>query len=213
MESDPLGRIRQHRLVPVVAVRDPQHTPRLADALVAGGLPCAEITFRTDVAVAAIRSMADRGDMLVGAGTVLRIEQAQAALDAGATFLVAPGFNPKVVRYCLDRKVPILPGVCTPTEIETALDYGFEMVKFFPAEPFGGVRALKALAAPFPMMRFVPTGGIGSHNLPDYLALPCVVACAGSWMVAPKLWADGDFGEVTRATREAVAAVAHAGDA
>lgn len=202
-----LNGLSNHKLVPVIALEREAEASPLAEALVAGGLPVAEVTFRTDAAEASIRVMANRGDVLVGAGTVLTPEQADRARDAGATFIVSPGFNPKVVRHCLDLGLPIIPGVSNPTDIEMALDHGLTAVKFFPAEAFGGLKTLKAIAAPYGMMRFVPTGGIGAGNAADYLAFDRVVACGGSWMVKPALYADGDFSKVELETRAAVQAV------
>lgn len=200
----------QHRLVPVIALEREADAAPLAGALVAGGLPVAEVTFRTDAAEAAIRAMARRGDVCVGAGTVLKPEQAERARDAGATFVVSPGFNPKVVQRCLDLELPIIPGVSNPTDIEMALDFGLTVVKFFPAEAFGGLATLKAIAAPYGMMRFVPTGGIGPDNVASYLAFDKVVACGGSWMVKPSLFADGNFSRVETETRAAVAIASNA---
>ena len=158
------------------------------------GLPCAEITFRTAAAAAAIAAIAAAvPELRVGAGTVLTVEQAEAALQAGASFIVAPGFDPAVVDFALQRGVPIVPGVCTPTEVTLALARGLSLLKLFPAEAAGGVAYLKALAAPFGAARFVPTGGIGPDNLASYLAVRQVVACGGSWMVTKELIAAGDF--------------------
>jgi 2-dehydro-3-deoxyphosphogluconate aldolase/(4S)-4-hydroxy-2-oxoglutarate aldolase len=181
------------RLIPVVTLEDAAAADPLADALVAGGLPVAEITLRSSIAIKAIEMMARRKDLIVGAGTVITVAQVQQALDAGAQFMVSPGFNPKMVRFCRDRKIPVLPGVSTPTEIQAALDHGVDIVKFFPAEAFGGCRTLRAVGAPFPTVRFVPTGGITADNLADYLQLPQVTACGASWMVSGKLVASARF--------------------
>jgi 2-dehydro-3-deoxyphosphogluconate aldolase/(4S)-4-hydroxy-2-oxoglutarate aldolase len=202
--SDIAEQIGDLKLVPVVAIKDAADAPRLADALVAGGLPCAEITFRTEAAEAAIKAMATRGDMLVGAGTVLTTEQAQRAIDAGAKFLVSPGTNPKVVEYAINQSTPIVPGVATPTDIELAMNLGLDTLKFFPAEANGGVKMLKAISAPYGMIKFLPTGGITAANLASYLDLPQVIACGGSWMVKGDLISEGKFDEITRLTREAV---------
>lgn len=204
-----LGRFR---LVPVVEIDDPQRAVDLGAALVAGGLPCAEITFRTAGAGTAIAALARSVDgLLVGAGTVLTTGQVDAALDAGASFLVAPGFNPAVVEHALARGARMIPGVCTPSEIEMAMAMGLTTMKFFPAEVSGGVRFLTAVAPVYQAARFIPTGGIGPANLLDYLALPAVLACGGSWMVKRQLIADGRFDEVARLVREAVDLVASAG--
>ena len=192
------------KVIPVVALERAADAPRLADALVAGGLPCAEITFRTAAAADAIRALAGRADFSVGAGTVLDLEQARRAADSGARFVVSPGLNPKVVRFCLDNGIPVLPGVCTPSDLTLAFEMGLELLKFFPAEAMGGLKTLDALAGPFPMMRFVPTGGIDPRNLRDYLRHPRVAACGGSWMVKAGLIAEGRFADIARLTREAV---------
>lgn len=199
-----LGQLAEHRLVPVIALEDAAHAMPLADALVSGGLPVAEVTFRTAAAAESIRTMADRGGLLVGAGTVLTPAQADEARDAGATFVVSPGFNPKVVQHCLDVGLPIIPGVSSPTDIERALDHGLGVVKFFPAEAFGGLKTLKAISAPYGNVRFMPTGGISPTNVANYLAFPKVIACGGSWMVKPELYADGDFVAVESAVLAAV---------
>jgi 2-dehydro-3-deoxyphosphogluconate aldolase/(4S)-4-hydroxy-2-oxoglutarate aldolase len=192
------------RIIPVVAIHDARNASPLAEALRQGGLPCAEITFRTAAAAEAIHQIAKRSNMLVGAGTVLKVDQVKQAVDSGACFIVSPGFNPKVVQYCLDHQIPVTPGISNPTDIEMALDFGLEIVKFFPAEAFGGLKTLKAMSAPYTMMKFIPTGGIGPHNLLDYLKHPQVPACGGSWMVASNLIAEGRFDEITRLTREAI---------
>jgi 2-dehydro-3-deoxyphosphogluconate aldolase/(4S)-4-hydroxy-2-oxoglutarate aldolase len=199
-----LEKVLQMKIVPVVAIHDAGHSDALANALVEGGLPCAEITFRTAAAADAMRAMAKRGDMLVGAGTVLTIDQVKQAVDAGATFMVAPGLNPKVVGYCRDLNIPIIPGVATPTDIETALDLGLKILKYFPAEAFGGLKTLKAISAPYPAVKFIPTGGINADNVIAYLEHPNVAACGGSWMVKSALIAAGQFDKITSLTREAV---------
>jgi 2-dehydro-3-deoxyphosphogluconate aldolase/(4S)-4-hydroxy-2-oxoglutarate aldolase len=198
--------IAAHRLLPVVVLDDPAAATPLARALLDGGLRCAEVTFRTSAAVAAIRAMAEQADLLVGAGTVLTVEQVDRAVEAGARFVVSPGFGPAVVRRCQQLGVPVFPGVATATEIQMALDAGLATVKFFPAEQLGGAAMVKALAAPFRSVRFIPTGGVTTANLGDYLAVPVVVAVGGTWMVAPDLVAAGDWAEVTRRTAAAVAA-------
>jgi 2-dehydro-3-deoxyphosphogluconate aldolase / (4S)-4-hydroxy-2-oxoglutarate aldolase len=205
-----LTKVLDHKIIPVVAIQDAGDALPLADALIRGGLPCAEITFRTAAAASAIKAVAQRGDILVGAGTVLTVEQVKQAVDAGATFIVAPGFNPKVVSYCIENKIPVTPGVSNPTDIEMALDFGLEILKFFPAEAFGGLITLKAMSAPYTMMRFIPTGGIGPGNVLDYLKHPKVAACGGSWMVKSDLIAAGQFERITELTREAVTIAAQA---
>jgi 2-dehydro-3-deoxyphosphogluconate aldolase/(4S)-4-hydroxy-2-oxoglutarate aldolase len=195
-------------IVPVVAIEDSEKAPSLGKALVAGGLPCAEITFRTQAAGEAIRSMSrSYPEMLIGAGTVLTVAQAEQALACGAKFVVMPGYDDEVVDYCLKEEVPIVPGIATPTEINMALKKGLEVLKFFPAEVMGGVNMLKAISGPYPNVKFIPTGGIDAGNLKDYLSLPQVIACGGSWMVAKKLINAGDFDAITRITREAVTLV------
>ena len=148
--------------------------------------------------------MAKRGDMLVGAGTVLNVDTVKRAVDAGATFMVSPGFNPKVVGYCVEQKIAITPGVITPTEIEMAIEHGLGVVKFFPAEQFGGLKTIKSLAAPYGQVRFIPTGGIGEKQLADYLAFKSIVAVGGSWFVAKELLAAGNFAQITKLTRAAI---------
>jgi 2-dehydro-3-deoxyphosphogluconate aldolase/(4S)-4-hydroxy-2-oxoglutarate aldolase len=203
-----LDEIRRLRIVPVIVIDDAERALGLSDALAEGGLPCAEITFRTSAAADALRRIArDRPNVLAGAGTVLTIEQAERARDAGARFIVSPGINPKVVEWCQRHALPVFPGVCTPTEIETALGCGLNVVKFFPAEPAGGLAYLKAIAAPFPDLNFMPTGGISAANVRDYLAFKRVVACGGSWM-APQDWIhQGAFDRIREAVAAAVSSV------
>ena len=204
-----LDQIGKLRLVPMVVMDEAAHADGFGDALVAGGLPVAEVTFRTDAAEAAIRTLAKRGDLLVGAGTVLSKEQADRAIDAGAAFLVAPGTNPEVIDHCLLRSVPIVPGVATPSEIEEAMSFGLTALKFFPAENLGGVSMLKALAGPYAGVRFVPTGGITPEKLPQYLALPSVLACGGSWLAPREALAKGDFGKIRKLIEQAVKILAY----
>lgn len=202
--NEALEKIGELRLVPVVALPEADQANGLADALVQGGLPCAEVTFRTAAAAEAIKIMSARGDMLVGAGTVLTVDQVKQAVDNGATFIVSPGFGPKVVSYCVENNIPITPGTSNPTDIEMALEFGLEVVKFFPAEAFGGLKALKAISAPYGMMKFIPTGGISPANLLDYLSFPKILACGGSWMVKKDLIVDGEFAKIAALTAEAV---------
>lgn len=203
--STVLEQLRRLRIVPVITIDEPTDAVPLASALIDGGLPCAEITFRTTAAAEALRRItAERPDLLPGAGTVLTPIQAEQARAAGAAFIVAPGFNPAVVDYCLEHEIPVFPGVCTPTEIEMALGKGLTVVKFFPAESMGGLNTLKAIAAPYGMVEFIPTGGINSKNIRDYLAFKKVAACGGSWM-APAEWIKGQmFDRIREETKLAV---------
>lgn len=203
--SDVLEQIGRLRLVPMVVLDNAETVGPFGDALVAGGLPVAEITFRTEAAADAIRALADRGDLLVGAGTVLSTDQVDRAIDAGAQFVVAPGTNPQVVEHALKRGTAMLPGVATPTDIELAMSLGLDAVKFFPAETMGGVAAIKALAGPYRNLRFVPTGGITPEKLPAYLALPCVLACGGSWLAPRDKLAAGDFAAIRQLVDQAAA--------
>jgi len=198
-----LNFLRQIRIVPVVSIDDAGKAAPLAEALKAGGLPCIEFTFRTPAAAAAIEKAARVEGVRIGAGTVLTVGLARRALDAGAQFLVAPGLNPKLVEFCLACKVPVLPGVATPTEIETALSLGISLLKYFPAEAFGGTKTLKALAAPYPSVQFVPTGGIDMHNLKDYLALPFVAAVGGSFLAKAADIEEGRWAAISATAREA----------
>jgi len=193
------------RLVPVIVIHDASKAVPLAKALCDGGLPCAEITFRTAGAADAIRAIADElPEMLLGAGTVLTTAQVDKAVAAGAKYIVAPGLNPEVVKYCQSLNVPMLPGVCTPSEVEQGLALGLDALKFFPAEAAGGVNMLKSLAGPYGGVKFMPTGGITQKNLKEYLSVKSVFACGGSWMVKDELIAAGDFTKITKLTHEAV---------
>ena len=192
-------------IVPVVKLDDAKDAEPLAEALCKGGLPCAEVTFRTGAAAEAISVMTKtHPDMVVGAGTVLTTEQVDKAVEAGAKFIVSPGLNPRIVKYCVDRNIPITPGTNSPSEIETAIEFGLEVVKFFPAEQSGGIAKIKAMAAPYVNMKFMPTGGINAKNLTSYLDFPKVIACGGSWMVPGDLIAAGEFDKIEELTREAV---------
>src|SRR6478609_11635459 len=188
-----LTQIQALRLLPIVVIDNADHAATLGEVLAAGGLPLVEVTFRTPPAESAVRTLAKRGDLLVGAGTILTTEQADRAIDAGAKFLVTPGTNPKVVEHALKRGLPMVPGIATPSEIELAISLGAEVLKFFPAETMGGVAALKAFAGPYPDTRFIPTGGITPELLPSYLRLPSVMACGGSWVAPRELLAAGRF--------------------
>jgi 2-dehydro-3-deoxyphosphogluconate aldolase/(4S)-4-hydroxy-2-oxoglutarate aldolase len=203
---DVLQRIGELGVVPVIAIEDAADAPKLGQALLDGGLPCAEITFRTAAAAEAIALMtAECPDVLVGAGTVMSVEQAEKAAAAGVKFVVTPGFDDDVVDWCIANNMPVTPGVVTPTEINMALKKGLNVVKFFPAEASGGVKTLKAISAPYQGVKFIPTGGISASNLADYLKLPSVHACGGSWMVKKDLISAGKFDEISAMTAEAVA--------
>lgn len=203
--NDILKQIGNYGIVPVVVIDNAKDAVPLGKALLEGGLPVAEVTFRTAAAEEAIKNIAtELPEVLIGAGTVLSIEQAQRAINAGAKFIVSPGFNPEVVEFCVNKGIPITPGCSNPTDIEMALGFGLEVVKFFPAEAFGGLSTLKAISAPYGMMKFIPTGGINQKNINEYLAFNKVLACGGSWMVGSDLIKSGNFAEITRLTREAI---------
>jgi 2-dehydro-3-deoxyphosphogluconate aldolase/(4S)-4-hydroxy-2-oxoglutarate aldolase len=196
-------------LVPVVELPRAQQAPALLDALVAGGLPVAEITLRTDAAFDAIELLRiSHPDAVIGAGTVRTVDSAERSIKAGAQFIVSPSTSVEVIQLCSREGVLVVPGACTPTEIDAALGAGARLVKLFPVEAIGGIRYLKALVGPYRDVRFVPTGGINAANLPGYLGIPQVAACGGSWIVAPELLREERFEEVTRLTREAVALIA-----
>ena len=205
--SDIVKQIEDLKVVPVVAIQNLDDAERLADALTAGGIACAEITLRTEAGLPAIEILAKRSGFLVGAGTVHNADQAAAVIDAGAKFVVAPGFNPKTVAKCIDKDVPIFPGTSSPTDLEMAMEFGLDIVKFFPAEAMGGVKTLKAFHGPYHTIRFMPTGGVSMANLRDYLSLPYVIGCGGSWMAKGDLIAAGRFDEITRLAKETVAMV------
>ena len=200
-----LEQISKIGIVPVVKIDRAEDALPLAKALCAGGLPCAEVTFRTDAAAEAIKIMTTNfPDMCVGAGTVLNAEQVDAAVEAGAKFIVSPGLNPRTVKYCIEKNVPVTPGTSSPSDIEQAIELGLEVVKFFPAEQSGGLAKIKAMAAPYVNMKFMPTGGINQDNIREYLATPCVIACGGSWMVKGDLIKNGEFDKIRELTKEAV---------
>ncbi len=203
--NDTLVKLSQIGIVPVVALNDIKDARPLAKALCDGGLPCAEVTFRTDCAEEAIRVMTTEfPQMFIGAGTVLTTEQVDRAVGAGARFIVSPGLNPEVVRYCVDKNIPVTPGCANPSDIEQALALGLDVVKIFPAEAIGGLKLIKSMAAPYVNMKFMPTGGINAKNLNDYLAYDRIVACGGSWMVSGDLVKAGKFDEIKALTKEAV---------
>ena len=192
-------------VVPVVVLDDVKDAAPLAKALVEGGLPCAEVTFRTAAAEESIRIMAtEYPDMFVGAGTVLTIEQVDRAVAAGAKFIVSPGFDPEIVDYCLEKEIPVFPGCITPSEVAQAVKRGLKVVKFFPAEQFGGVATIKAMAAPYVGLKFIPTGGVSAKNMESYLSCDKIIACGGSWMVKGDLVKAGKFDEIKNLTEEAV---------
>lgn len=205
---DVYAKIEELKLVPVVVLDDAKNAQPLAKALIAGGLPVAEVTFRTAAAEESIRNICTAyPDMLVGAGTITNVDQACRAIDAGSKFLVTPGFSEEVTAYAVEHNIPIFPGICTPTELMQSLKYQLKIVKFFPASQYGGLNTIKALSGPFPGIRFMPTGGVSKENVKEYLASSKVVACGGSWMVKGDLIAAGRFDEIERLTREAVALV------
>ena len=197
-------KIAEFGVVPVVVLEDVKDAKPLADALVKGGLPCAEVTFRTDAAEESIRIMTrEYPDMLVGAGTVLTVEQVDKAVNAGAKFIVSPGFDTEIVDYCMENEIPVFPGCVTPSEVAQAVKRGLHVVKFFPAEQFGGVNTIKALAAPYTTVKFMPTGGVNAGNLKDYLGCDKIVCCGGSWMVKGDLIKAGEFEKICELTAEA----------
>lgn len=199
-----LQKIGQTGIIPVVVLNKVSDAVPLAQSLINGGLPCAEVTFRTDAAQESISAISKAfPQMFVGAGTVLTTEQVDRAVDSGAKFIVSPGFNPKVVEYCIKKGYPITPGIMTPTELEMALDFGLDVVKFFPAENAGGLKMIKAMAAPYTKMKFMPTGGINTSNVRDYLSYEKILACGGSWMVKGELINSGNFAEIEKLTKEA----------
>ena len=202
--KDITERFEKLGVVPVVVLEDAKDAVPLATALVEGGLPCAEVTFRTEAAEESIRLMTEQfPEMLVGAGTVLTVEQVDAAVRTGAKFIVSPGFDAEIVDYCLKNEIPVFPGCISPSEVAQAVKRGLKVVKFFPAEPAGGISMIKAMAAPYTGLKFMPTGGINAKNLGEYLSCDKIVCCGGSWMVKGKLIAEGRFDEIEKLTREA----------
>lgn len=200
-----LEEISKIGIVPVIALDNVEDAAPLAKALIDGGLPCAEITFRTDAAEESIRIMSEQfPEMLVGAGTVLTTEQVDRAVGAGAKFIVSPGLNPKVVSYCVEKGIPITPGCSNPSDVEAAIELGLDVVKFFPAEAAGGINMIKSMAAPYTKMKFMPTGGINAKNLTSYLDFNKIIACGGSWMVSKDMIQAKDWTGITALTQEAV---------
>lgn len=200
-----LEKIEKMKVVPVIVMKDAKNAAPLAQALCEGGLPCGEVTFRTDAAEEAIRIMTEKfPQMLVGAGTVLTCRQVDRAVAAGAKFIVSPGFDPEIVDYCIEKKIPIIPGCITPSEVAQALKRGLRVVKFFPAEQFGGIDTIRAMAAPYAGVKFMPTGGVNKENLKTYLSCDSVIACGGSWMVKDRLIENGMFDEIKALANEAV---------
>ncbi len=208
MHDTILSQLQQIGIVPVVKIDDASKAEGLAQAMIAGGIPCAEVTFRTDAAEEAIGRISKAfPQMLVGAGTVINVELAKKAVQAGAKFIVSPGFNPSVVDWCIANNVPVVPGVCTPSDIEAGLSRGLTTLKFFPAEASGGIDMLKNFAGPFPNLTFMPTGGIGLGNVTSYAKQPNVLAVGGSWMVKPELIEAEDWAAITTLCRDAVTAL------
>lgn len=200
-----LEEISKIGIVPVIALDDVKDAEPLAKALIEGGLPCAEVTFRTKAAEESIKIMSSKfPELLVGAGTVLTIEQADKAVAAGAKFIVSPGFNPKVVKHCIEKDIPVTPGCSSPSDVEQAIELGLEVVKFFPAEAAGGLNMIKSMAAPYVNMKFMPTGGINEKNVTSYLDFDKVIACGGSWMVNKDMVKAGDFESIKKLTKKAV---------
>ena len=203
--TDILKKIHGIGIVPVIALENVEDAAPLAQALCNGGLPVAEVTYRTACAHDAMIEMKKAcPQMLVGAGTVLTKEQVDSALDAGAEFIVSPGLNPEIVRYCQEKNVPILPGTANASDIEVALSLGLTAVKFFPAEPLGGIKMISALAAPYTQMKFMPTGGVSPKNMKDYLSNPKIIACGGTWMIDKKAMQEKNFAKIEELTRQAV---------
>ena len=204
-----LEEISKIGILPVVVLEDAKDAKPLAQALCAGGLPCAEVTFRTAAAKECISIMRKEfPDMLVGAGTVLTVEQVDEALEAGAQFIISPGFDEDVVKHCLEKNVPVTPGTCTPSDVQKCYRLGLDVVKFFPAEAAGGLKMIKSIAAPYTQMKFIPTGGINANNMKDYLEYNRILAIGGSWMVKDNLVKEGKFDEIKSLVEEAVELVA-----
>jgi len=206
--NDVIKELGDFGIIPVVKIDNVSNSENLAKALINGDLPVAEITFRTDAAEESIKRINKKyPEILLGAGTVLGIEQVKRAVGAGAMFIVAPGFNPELVDYCVSNNIIIIPGVNSGTQIEAAMDYGLDVLKFFPAEASGGVGMIKSLSAPYSNIKFIPTGGINISNILDYLTLDSVHACGGSWLVSSKLILEGRFEEITKLTKQVVSKI------
>jgi 2-dehydro-3-deoxyphosphogluconate aldolase/(4S)-4-hydroxy-2-oxoglutarate aldolase len=203
--NDVLKKIYEVGIVPVVKLDSPDQAVPLGKALIAGDIPVAEVTFRTDAAEESIKKLtAELPGLFVGAGTVTTIDQAKRAVAAGAKFIVSPGFNPSVVKYCVDNNIPVTPGINSPSQIEQGIELGLSALKFFPAEQSGGLEMLKAFAGPYGNVKYIPTGGVNAKNMADYLSFGKVLAIGGSWMVKPEAISAGKYDEVTRLCREAV---------
>jgi 2-dehydro-3-deoxyphosphogluconate aldolase/(4S)-4-hydroxy-2-oxoglutarate aldolase len=203
-----LEKIKELKIIPVATINNENDSLPLGKALIEGGLPIIEVTFRTETAAESIKKLTENfKNLFVGAGTILKIDQVKKALDAGALFIVTPGFNPKVVKYCVEQRIPIIPGVNTPTMVEWALDRGINVVKFFPANLSGGVEMLKALLGPYKEMKFIPTGGINQNNIIEYLKLSNVIGCGGSWIVKKELILLGKFDEIRKLIKEAISLI------
>ncbi|MFW9971815.1 MAG: bifunctional 4-hydroxy-2-oxoglutarate aldolase/2-dehydro-3-deoxy-phosphogluconate aldolase [Candidatus Odinarchaeota archaeon] len=201
---DVYKKLKELKLIPVAVINDPDNAVPLGKVLIEAGLPLIEVAFRTEAAVQSIRNLSNQSpDLLIGAGTVLKVDHVKEVIKGGAKFIVTPGFNPKVVDYCLENKILIIPGVNTPTMVEWALDRGIKILKFFPANVSGGIEMLKSLEGPYPEIRFVPTGGINSENIIEYLKLQNVIACGGSWIVKKELISSRQFEEIKRLTENA----------
>lgn len=203
--NEVLKKIQEIGILPVVVLEDAKDAKPLANALCEGGLPLAEVTFRTSAAKESIEIMSSQfPDMLVGAGTVLSVEQVKESIKAGAKFIVSPGFDDEVVNYCLENNIPVTPGTCTPSDVQKCYKLGLEVVKFFPAEPSGGLNMIKAIAAPYTTIKFIPTGGIDLNNMSNYLSYEKIFAIGGSWMVKGSLVKNGEFDKIKQMTKEAV---------
>jgi 2-dehydro-3-deoxyphosphogluconate aldolase/(4S)-4-hydroxy-2-oxoglutarate aldolase len=203
-----LEELGQIGIIPVIKIDDPEKAVPLAKALIAGGIPCAEVTFRTAQGEESIRRISrEVPESLVGAGTVLTIDQVDRAIAAGAKFIVSPGYNPKVVNYCIEKGIPVTPGCSNPSDFEQAIEAGLEVVKFFPAEQSGGIEYIKAVSAPYSGLKFIPTGGINAANIGKYIAFNRILACGGSWMVGADLINAGEFGMISALAREALMSI------
>lgn len=202
--SEVISQLKSLSVIAVASIERVDDALPLAEALAAGGLSCVEIVLRNPTAIDALERIAQGSDLLVGAGTVLTVDQVKAAEEAGARFMVSPGFNPKIARYCIDHRIDHFPGVCTPTEVEAALEMDLRILKFFPAEACGGIAFLKVLSGPYSQVEFIPTGGINAANLDRYLRFPKVFACGGTWIAETSLVHRHRFDEITNNARQAV---------